>query len=433
MNIYDILRKKRLNKYLSFEEIEFLVSNYYNGNIPDYQMASFLTSCAINGMSKEELFYFTKAIVQSGSIMDFSDIDGIKIDKHSTGGVGDSVSLIVIPILASLSYKVPKLSGRALGHTGGTIDKLESIPNFRTNLSIDEMKEALRKVGAFICQASNLAPADKKIYALRDVTANVDSIPLIASSIMSKKIASNSDVIILDVKVGGGAFMNDYPDALELSKTMIDISKSFNKKCGVVISDMDEPLNSYIGNYLEIMSVIDFLKGNFDKYPKLKKVCFSVLNLAYSLVNGDSSLKDNSSIFEKLIINGDVLLKFKGIIEFQGGDSRLINDPYRYFEPKLEYSLYSKGKGYIYFDTYYIGLAAGELGLSRKKIDDQIDNSAGIIMNVRKGDFVNENQLIMKLFAKDNQSLEDAVSILEKAIMFSNTPLEVKDVYDVLV
>lgn len=443
MNIYEILRKKRMGNSLKPQEIDFIVKGYYKGDIPDYQMASLLTSIAIHGMDEDELFNFTKSMIDTGLVMDFSDIDGVKIDKHSTGGVGDTVSLIVIPILACLGYRVPKLSGRALGHTGGTIDKLESIPNMRTSLNLQEMKNSLKSVGAFICQPLDLAPADKKIYALRDVTANVESIPLIASSIMSKKIAVNSDVIILDVKVGNGAFMREYKDALELARAMLTIAKKFNKISAVLITDMNEPLNKYIGNYLEVMSAIDFLKGNYDNYPKLKKICFSIVNVAKYVLENFEKLKLNEELKElainqdfteiqKMIENGETINKFREIIQNQGGNVKVIDDPYHYFNPKVEYSFYSSANGYIYFDTYLIGLAAGELGLSRKSLLDTVDNNAGIILEKRAGEFVKSGELIMKLFARDMQSLENSLGILEKAVKFSKTPIEYKDIYSVI-
>lgn len=446
MNIYEILRKKRMGRNLEAKEIDFLVKGYYYGQIPDYQMAAFLTSTVINGMNEDETFAFTKAMVETGEIMDFSEIEGIKIDKHSTGGVGDTVSLIAIPILACMGYKVPKLSGRALGHTGGTIDKLESIPNLATNLNLDGMKEALRKVGAFICQPFSLAPADKKIYALRDVTANVESIPLIASSIMSKKIAANSDVIILDVKVGNGAFMSDYQDAFLLAETMIKIGKNFGKVCAAAITDMNQPLNSYIGNTLEVISAIDFLKGNYNQYPRLKKVCFTLVNLAKYILDNLEEIRRNSSIkeiildqneygyIENIINQGQAINKLKEIIQFQKGDPNFVDDPYKYFEPKIQYSLRSSYEGYIDFDTYLLGLAAGQLGLSRKTIDDKIDNNAGIILKVTKGDFVKNGQLIADLYAKDKESLENSLNILERAIKFSNEPCQLQgEVYKVMI
>lgn len=446
MNIYDILRNKRKGKSLDSKEIEFIVKGYYYDEVPSYQMAAFLTSIAINGMNEEETFAFTKAMIETGTIMDFSNIDGIKVDKHSTGGVGDTVSLIVIPILACLGCKVPKLSGRALGHTGGTIDKLESIPGFQTNLDLNFMEKSLHKVGAFISLPLDLAPADKKIYSLRDVTANVDSIPLIASSIMSKKIAANSDVIILDVKVGNGAFMNHYTEALELARTMISIAKKFNKICSTIITDMNEPLNNYVGNYLEIISAIDFLKGNYDKYPRLKEVCFSIVSTAKFILDNLPKLKsqetevislksDNFSydILEDLIDNGSPLIKLREIIENQGGDSSIIEDPYKYFYPKVEYTLYSSYEGYIYFDTYYVGLAAGQLGLSRKTLEDKIDNNAGMIFQVQAGDYVKSGQAIVKLYTQNRQLLESSLEILEKSIKFSNQSVKNKTVYEILV
>ncbi|MEN3015307.1 MAG: thymidine phosphorylase [bacterium] len=436
MNIYDILRRKRLGLNLSYQEIDFIVKGYYYGNIPDYQMSAFLTSTVIHGMNEEEIFAFTKAMIDTGVVVDYKDIQGIKVDKHSTGGVGDSVSIIVVPLLCCLGYKVPKLSGRSLGHTGGTIDKMESIPNLRTGLTLDHMMESLKSVGGFISQPLNLAPADKKIYALRDVTANVDSIPLIASSIMSKKIAANADVIILDVKVGNGAFMRDYQQALELSNAMISIAQKFGKKCAAIITDMNQPLNNHIGNYLEIISSIDFLKGNYNKYSRLKEVCFSVISLIHCLANNiEYSEKVKEEVYqlvEKLINTGEAIEKFRQIIQNQGGQANIIDDPYSYFGPKIEYEYKSPSNGFVHFDTYLLGLASGELGLSRKTIEDKVDNNAGIILNVEAGQYVNEGQTIMKLYAKDSKSLEKALEITQKALIFSEQPIKTNTIYCVV-
>lgn len=432
MNVYDILHKKRWNKKLSDKEIDFMIKKFYYSEIPDYQMAAFLTSIAINSLTEEETFYFTKSIIETGQIMDYSRVPGIKLDKHSTGGVGDTVSLIAIPILATFNIKLPKLSGRALGHTGGTIDKLESIPNFNVNLNKEEMIDSLNKVGAFIALPLDLASADKKIYALRDLTANVDSIPLIASSIMSKKIAANSDIIVLDVKYGNGAFMTDYESAINLSKTMLKIGKYFNKVIGIIISDMNEMLNSYIGNYLEVVSAISFLKGNYNNFNKLKYVILSICSLSLYLYENYEQLQNNKELKEiniqelldryetkiiKKIDSLEPLNKFKEIIENQKGDSSIINDEYKYFTPKVIFDYYSKVEGYIDFiDTYNLGLAAGILGLSRKTKEDVIDNNSGIIMYKRLGDYVKSGEKLMTLFAKDQQSLEEALKIIENSI-----------------
>lgn len=432
MNVYDILHKKRWNKKLSDKEIDFMIKKFYYSEIPDYQMAAFLTSIAINSLTEEETFYFTKSIIETGQIMDYSQVPGIKLDKHSTGGVGDTVSLIAIPILATFNIKLPKLSGRALGHTGGTIDKLESIPNFNVNLNKEEMIDSLNKVGAFIALPLDLASADKKIYALRDLTANVDSIPLIASSIMSKKIAANSDIIVLDVKYGNGAFMTDYESAINLSKTMLKIGKYFNKVIGIIISDMNEMLNSYIGNYLEVVSAISFLKGNYNNFNKLKYVILSICSLSLYLYENYEQLQNNKELKEiniqelldryetkiiKKIDSLEPLNKFKEIIENQKGDSSIINDEYKYFTPKVIFDYYSKVEGYIDFiDTYNLGLAAGILGLSRKTKEDVIDNNSGIIMYKRLGDYVKSGEKLMTLFAKDQQSLEEALKIIENSI-----------------
>ncbi len=447
MNVYDILHKKRWNKKLSDKEIDFMIKKFYYSEIPDYQMAAFLTSIAINSLTEEETFYFTKSIIETGQIMDYSRVPGIKLDKHSTGGVGDTVSLIAIPILATFNIKLPKLSGRALGHTGGTIDKLESIPNFNVNLNKEEMIDSLNKVGAFIALPLDLASADKKIYALRDLTANVDSIPLIASSIMSKKIAANSDIIVLDVKYGNGAFMTDYESAINLSKTMLKIGKYFNKVIGIIISDMNEMLNSYIGNYLEVVSAISFLKGNYNNFNKLKYVILSICSLSLYLYENYEQLQNNKELKEiniqelldryetkiiKKIDSLEPLNKFKEIIENQKGDSSIINDEYKYFTPKVIFDYYSKVEGYIDFiDTYNLGLAAGILGLSRKTKEDVIDNNSGIIMYKRLGDYVKSGEKLMTLFAKDQQSLEEALKIIENSIKIQkNYSNSIKYIYN---
>ncbi|MCX7871086.1 MAG: thymidine phosphorylase [bacterium] len=447
MNVYDILHKKRWNKKLSDKEIDFMIKKFYYSEIPDYQMAAFLTSIAINSLTEEETFYFTKSIIETGQIMDYSRVPGIKLDKHSTGGVGDTVSLIAIPILATFNIKLPKLSGRALGHTGGTIDKLESIPNFNVNLNKEEMIDSLNKVGAFIALPLDLASADKKIYALRDLTANVDSIPLIASSIMSKKIAANSDIIVLDVKYGNGAFMTDYESAINLSKTMLKIGKYFNKVIGIIISDMNEMLNSYIGNYLEVVSAISFLKGNYNNFNKLKYVILSICSLSLYLYENYEQLQNNKELKEiniqelldryetkiiKKIDSLEPLNKFKEIIENQKGDSSIINDEYKYFTPKVIFDYYSKVEGYIDFiDTYNLGLAAGILGLSRKTKEDVIDNNSGIIMYKRLGDYVKSGEKLMTLFSKDQQSLEEALKIIENSIKIQkNYSNSIKYIYN---
>ncbi|MCS6955678.1 MAG: thymidine phosphorylase, partial [Candidatus Calescibacterium sp.] len=279
---------------------------------------------------------------------------------------------------------------------------------------------------------------------LRDVTANVESIPLIASSIMSKKIAANSDVIILDVKVGNGAFMSEYKEALELAKTMLSIAKNFNKVSSAIITDMNEPLNRYIGNYIEVISAVDFLKGNYNHYPKLRNVCFNVINIANYIYNNYDSLKLGSDLrelslehdfgyIENIINTGKALEKLAEVIQNQNGDVSIIEDPYHYFDPKIEYSVYSNLDGYIHFDTYLIGLAAGELGLSRKSLGDIVDNNAGVIIEKSSGEFVRSGELVMKLFAKDKQSLDNALKILGNALKFSPEPVKYGDIYTVLI
>lgn len=397
MNILDLINKKKNKKSFKEEEINYIVENYVNGNIKDYQMSSLLMAITINNMTDEETFYLTNAIIKSGEIIDLSEINGIKIDKHSTGGVGDKTTLVLAPLLASLGFKVPKLSGRALGHTGGTIDKLESIPNFNTELLKKDFISQVNDINlAVISQTNNICLADKKIYALRDVTSTVDSIPLIASSIMSKKIAGGADLIALDVKLGSGAFMKKYNDAYKLGLLMKKIGEYFNKKVIVIITNMDQPLGNSIGNNLEVLEAIDTLKG---KGPKdLEELCVTI---AYKIYNEYFPNKLTVSDIKNQLYNNEAFTYFNYMVKYQNGniDNYKNNALYR-IEIKSTIS------GYLSkINTESIGIIANELGAGRNNLDDQIDYDAGIILNKKIGDKINIDDILAVFYSNNKINL----------------------------
>lgn len=420
LNSYDILTKKKNGQELSKEEIEFMVYGYTKGEVMDYQMSALLMAICINGMTNEETYNLTIAMRDSGDVLDLSKINGIKVDKHSTGGVGDKISLILSPMVATLGVHVAKMSGRGLGHTGGTIDKLESIPGFKTSMEEEKFIENVNSIGIAIAgQTANLAPADKKIYALRDVTATVDCIPLIASSIMSKKLASGADAIVLDVKCGNGAFMKNEILAKKLAKTMVDIGKSANKKMAAVITDMNQPLGTHIGNALEIIEVIETLKGRGQK---------DILEVVYSLgekmlVFAGVAQNDESArtMLKKTIQDGSALEKFAQFIRTQGGDDLVINNYDILNKARYVFDIKANKNGYICnVDTEEIGKAVCYLGGGRKTKTDIIDPYVGIVMHKKLGDRVEENTSIFTVYANDEMKynsicnqLMDSVKITE--------------------
>ncbi len=385
MRMMDIIEKKKKGKLLSPGEINYAINNYTDGKIPDYQMAAFLMAVYFQGMSREETADLTAAMVNTGDVMDLSTIKGIKVDKHSTGGVGDKISLVVVPLVAAVGVPVAKMSGRGLGHTGGTIDKLEAIPNFRTELSSTEFINNVNKHKmAIVGQTANLSPADKKMYALRDVTATVDSIPLIASSIMSKKIASGADAIVLDVKVGTGAFMKSLDKAQELAQTMVDIGKSLNRRTIAVITNMNQPLGYEVGNANEVKEAIKLLKNQ-----GAKDETEIALNIAAYMAILGGAFADFTNAYQQLsdlLKNGRAIDKFKKLIEIQGGDSEVIEKTHKL--PQAKYSLEIKAAqaGFVQaIDAEEIGLTAMLLGAGRKTQDDIIDFAAGVTMLKKVG------------------------------------------------
>lgn len=394
MNIIDIINKKKNNKPLTKSEINYFVMGYCNNEIKDYQISSLLMAIRLNGMNEKEIYYLTKAIVDSGTKLDLSKIEGIKVDKHSTGGVGDKTTIVLVPLLASLGFKVAKMSGRGLGHTGGTIDKFNSIPGFRTELSEDELIAQLKSIGcAEISQSSKIAPADKKLYALRDVTGTVDSLPLIVSSVMSKKIALGTDIICIDVKVGNGAFFKTKKEALKASKLMIKIGKRFNVKVKIIITSMDEPLGNNIGNSMEVEEAIDTLLG---KGPKdLENICFEISKLILKETNLYPKNTDFDTLIKQKITSKEAYNKFIEMVEFQNGKLPLNK------EKLYETEIISDTEGYINkIDTFTLGYMLVELGGGRKFKEQEIDYSVGFTINKKINDYIKKGDILFKIYSR---------------------------------
>lgn len=397
MTILDIINKKRLNKALNYDELYYAFMGYYSDEIPDYQMSSLLMAICLNGMNDEEILDLTDIFIKSGEVLDLTGINGVTVDKHSTGGVGDKTTLIISSIVAALGVKVPKMSGRGLGHTGGTIDKLESIPGFRVNLSKEEFINQLNSVGfAIISQTSNLAPLDKKIYALRDVTDTVESIPLIASSIMSKKIASGAEKIVLDVKVGQGALLKTQQDALEACRIMKMIGKKYNRDVETMITYMDIPLGTSIGNSLEILEVIRILSNQEDNY--LVALSKALASKMAQLGLGISSVEADRKV-DECLKSGKALQKLIEMVKAQGGDISGIK------VSKNTQEIYSDRKGIIEnISAYNFGKLSLDLGGGRVTKDDVIDPKVGIVLRKKIGDVVETGDLLCTLYLKENAS-----------------------------
>lgn len=432
MRMVDLINKKKEGKVLSKDEIEFIVSGYVNGSIPDYQMAAFLMAVYFKGMDREEISNLTLSYVNSGNTVDLSGIKGIKVDKHSSGGVGDKISLIVIPLVAAVGIPVAKMSGRGLGHTGGTIDKLEAIEGFNTNLDYDTFINNVNKYKMAIAgQTANLTPADKKTYALRDVTGSVDSIPLIASSIMSKKIAAGADAIVLDVKVGSGAFMKSLDKAKELAETMVAIGKALNRKTIAIITNMNEPLGHEIGNANEVREAMEVLKGNGAEDETIVALTIA----AYMALLG-GAFKDFDFAYEKLkdiIKSGKAIEKFKEFIKIQGGDTEIIDKPDKLPNSKYHVEIKAKESGYIEaIKADNIGVAAMLLGAGRRTKDDKIDFAAGITVVKKYGDIVNKGDTVFILHTNMEKCTE-AKNIVETSYKIGKEkPEAIKYIYEVI-
>lgn len=419
MRMYDIIHKKRNGGELSGDEIRFFVEGYTNGSVPDYQAAAFCMALYFQGMTEKETSELTLAMAESGDQIDLSGIDGFTVDKHSTGGVGDKTSLIVAPIVASCGGKVAKMSGRGLGHTGGTVDKLEAIPNFRTELTPDEFIKQVNNIGLCIVgQTGELAPADKKLYALRDVTATVESIPLIASSIMSKKLAAGSKGIVLDVKTGSGAFMKTFEESENLAKEMVSIGKSAGRSVTAVITNMDIPLGNSVGNSLEVIEAIKTLKGEGES--DLTDVCLTLAAQMLCMVTGENE-KACYAMAKGAIDDGLALNKLCEMISAQGGNAGVVDDFSLFKQPKHTVEISSEQEGYIeHTDAEKIGLASVILGAGREKKGDPIDSSAGIVLKKKTGDRVEKGDTLAIFYTDDESKIEEAKREFFEAFTFGN-------------
>ncbi len=422
MNPVEIIRKKRDGQKLTREEMEFLIKGYVDGKIPDYQMSAFLMAVYFNKMDFDETSIFTDIMLRSGIIVDLSDIPGIKVDKHSTGGIGDKVSIILAPMVASCGVPVPMISGRGLGHTGGTLDKLESIPGFKTNLSIAEYKSVISEIGiVMIGQTAEIAPADKKMYALRDVTGTVECIPLIAGSIMSKKLAEGIDALVLDIKVGRGAFMKTKEDAIELARTLIAIGNKFGKQTIGFLTDMSQPLGYAVGNWLEIKECIECLKGK--NISDLMEVTYLLGGAMLTLGKKANSIEEGIEICRGAIKSGNAYNKFLQMVKRQGGKVEYIEDPSKYPESKYVKELKSKNEGDIVnIDALEVGLICITLGAGRTKVDDVIDPKAGIVFHKKVGDSVEKGDTIATIYCDNIEKLDQSIKRLEKAILIATEP-----------
>lgn len=418
-----LLKKKRNGEELSREDFEYFVNGFLSGEIPDYQVSAFLMAVYFQGMTGPETAIFTDVMMHSGDVIDLSAINGIKVDKHSTGGVGDKTTLILAPLVAAAGAKVAKMSGRGLGHTGGTLDKMESIPGLSVDMNKEQFLQQVNEIDIAICgQNESLVPADKKLYSLRDVTATVNNLALISSSIMSKKFACGADAIVIDIKVGAGAYMKTTEEAEELAKLMMDISKDMNREVVVVISAMHEPLGKMIGNSLEIKEVIDTLKGNGP--DDLNELVLSLGSHMLVLAKIVDNTNEGARLLKQLLIDGSGLAKFKELIEAQGGDGSVVDN--QEILPRAKYSkeFYSSGAGYITtLDALKVGLACVKLGAGRETKSSQIDFGAGIELKHKIGDYVEKGEVLAIMFSSEENLFIDAESLFVEAITLDDTQL----------
>jgi len=416
----EIIKHKRDNKVLTKEHLKYFIQGYLDGIVTDYQMSAFLMAVYFNGMNEQETFDLTEIMLNSGKIVDLSYIKMPKIDKHSTGGVGDKVSLILAPLVASCGIAVPMISGRALGHTGGTLDKLESIPGFNVNYDLNDYKRILEKRGVvMIGQTAEFAPADKKIYSLRDVTGTVDNLSLITASIMSKKLAEGADAIVFDVKMGCGANLQDKDESIKLTKYLISVSKKFGKKAIAVLTDMDEPLGNKIGNWLEVEECIEVMNGK--KIPDLEKVN-NILSGAMIYLGGKAgSIEEGEKIAEEKIKDSSAYNKFLEIVEEQKGDVAYIKDWKNFKRAKYSKKIYADKDGFVSeLNAFKFGLASIELGCGRKKADDRIDYLAGIILEKKCGDKIKKSETVCELWAEDESKIKNAEKLITEGIKISD-------------
>lgn len=430
MRMVDLIEKKRDGNELSKEEIEYIVTNYTNGKIPDYQVSALLMAIFYQDMTNEEITNLTLAIANSGDV-DLSSLEGIKVDKHSTGGVGDTTTLILAPLVASVGVTVAKMSGRGLGYTGGTLDKLEAIPGFQIELSDEEFVRIVNESKvAVIGQSGNLAPADKKLYALRDVTATVDSLPLIASSIMSKKIAAGADAIVLDVTTGDGAFMKNIEDARRLAKTMTSIGKLANRETVAVISDMSEPLGEAIGNSLEVVEAIETLQGNGPE--DLVEMCYALGSQMVVLAGKAKTTDEARTLLQEALESGKALAKFKEMIQNQGGDPAIVEHPERILTARYTMELPAKQSGVVSkIVANELGIAAMMLGAGRKTKEEDIDHAVGLKLHKKIGDTVTKGESLLTIYSNDEE-ITSVIELLYKNIEIGESAMKPTLIHDII-
>lgn len=427
MTLYDLISRKQDGGELSAEEIDFLISGYTDGTIPDYQMSAFLMAVYFKGMTDSETNSLLNSMVNSGSTIDTSSIPGIKVDKHSTGGVGDKVSLILAPLVAAAGLPIPMISGRGLGHSGGTLDKLESIPGFNVNKSTDEFLKQVSDIGvAIISQSEDIVPADRKMYALRDVTATVRSIPLMAGSIMSKKIAEGINALVLDVKTGKGAFLTDIKDSRLLARTLVSIGQQSGIDTKALITDMSQPLGNTIGNWVEVAESVRCLKGEGPE--DLEDLTLTLGAHMLLLGKISDSVDEAYSTLKSLLQNGSAFDKFIELVEAQNGDSSVLHDLTKYPEPKYSASIKADSKGFVQsLDPYALGTASVSLGAGRLKKGDILDNNAGIILHFKIGDSLNEGDILADVYSDSEEKLNSQLLNIKNAFEIGNAEISPPD------
>ena len=433
MRMYDLIMKKRNGDALTKDEIEYFVKGFNDGDIPDYQVSALMMAIYFNKMNEEETLNLTMAMAHSGEMLDLSSIPGTKVDKHSTGGVGDKTSLSLIPLVASCGLKVAKMSGRGLGHTGGTIDKLESFPGFSTDIPVEKFEENVRQIGISIMgQTTELAPADKKLYALRDVTATVDNISLIASSIMSKKLAAGSDAIVLDVKTGSGAFMKNFDDSKALAEEMVRIGNNAGRKTIAVISDMDQPLGFAVGNALEVKEAIDTLNGHGpEDFTKLVMTMGTQMLLAG---NAASTEQEALVMLEDAISSGKALNKLAEFVSSQGGDPSYVFNPCKLCKAEQVVNVFSEKEGYISgIVCDEVGICSMILGGGRETKESEIDLSVGIVLKKKVGDYVKKGDILAEIHSNNAEKTKEAMSRLLKTYSFTEAPVEKTDIIKMII
>lgn len=428
MRITDIISKKRDSLELTKDELDYFVGEVVHNNVPDYQISAFLMATYLNGMTADEASNLTNAMVETGEVLDIEGVSKFSFDKHSTGGVGDKITLILVPIIASLGIPVVKMSGRGLGITGGTLDKLESIPGFNIHLSNEEILKQSKDVGAVICaQTSCLAPSDKIFYELRDVTATIDSIPLIASSIMSKKLAIKNKALIIDLKVGKGAFMKNIEDARNLANLMKDIAVKHGRECKILLSDMDSPIGYTVGNSLEVIEAIEVLSGKSKStsYEITKSIAVEVLRLLKNISKADAE-----RMVDETISSGKAFEKFKELVKSQGGDISYIEDTSKFNRSKIAVQVKAESSGYVYYDALKFGEISLISGAGREKKEDEIDYGAGIYFNKTNGEKVESGDILFTIYS--NRDKNEILNEIEGSYKISESIIEEKIIYEVI-